>query len=187
MSRCLVVAPVLVLGLVSLLTLSRSPVGVGAQDTTETAGHALVGAWIVEEVLLPQNAPPGTPPSVPPPQAVAVASFFTDDNVLVSGFGGNQPSLQGTWSMDGERTARFSVVGLLIGGSGVSDGTLGRVRATVELDAAGTAFTGDYSFEVIEPDGRVSFTHYGSWSGTRVEVDPVDLATPSAQVPVVRT
>ncbi len=67
MSRCSVVALILVLGLASLLTLSRSPVGVGAQDTVETAGHSLVGAWVVEEVLLPQNAPPGTPPSVPPP------------------------------------------------------------------------------------------------------------------------
>lgn len=187
MSRCLVVAPILVLGLVSLLTLSRSPVGVDAQDTVETAGHSLVGAWVVEEVLLPQNAPPGTPPSVPSPQAVAMAAFFDDGNVLVSGYGGNQPSMQGIWSSAGESIASFTVVGLAIGGSGFPDGTLQRVRATVELDDARSSFAGDYTYEVIEPEGRVSFTHYGSWSGTRVKVDPMNRTTPSAVKVVVRS
>ena len=103
-----------------------------------------------------------------------VFTFFADGNVIVSGFGASQPSLQGAWSAAGEGAGTLTVVGVLVGGSGVSDGTLGRVRGAVEVDDTGEGFTGGYTFEVVGPDGRVQFTYNGPLAGARVLVEPPD-------------
>ena len=180
----------LVVAVAGPIAAGRSAVGAGAQEATPVAGHPLVGSWVVEEILRPQNAGLGTPLPEPRPQAVVIATLFADGNALLSGFGAGQPAMQGKWIADGERAGTFTVVGLLIGGGGASDGTLGRVRATVEVDATGDAFAGGYTFDIVAPDGGVVFTHYGWWSGTRVEVEPPDPAaltlgpgTPAAGTP----
>ena len=183
MHRFSVVISVLAVGLVALLNVGHPVPGAGAQDATPgTAGHPLVGSWGVEETIR-QNTPPGSPP--PGPRPVAIASFFADGNAVVSGYGLFGSWMQGVWSRAGEGAATFTVVGLSIGGSGVPYGGSERVRATVQLDATGGHFAGDYTYEEIEPDGRVSFTRYGSWSGTRVGLEPTDAGsrTPAAGAP----
>jgi hypothetical protein len=176
---------ILALGLVALLNVGHTAPGAGAQDATPgTAGHPLVGSWVVEETIR-QNTPPGSLP--PGPRPVAIATFFADGNAVVSGYGLFGSSMQGVWSRAGEGAATFTVVGLAIGGSGVPYGGVERVRATVQLDATDGHFAGDFTYEEIEPDGRVSFTRYGSWSGTRVGLEPTDAGslTPAADAPSV--
>jgi hypothetical protein len=181
MRRFSVVISVLALGLIALLNVGFSAPSAGAQDATPgTAAHPLVGSWVVEETIR-QNTPPGSPS--PGPRPVAIASFFADGNAVVSGYGPFGSWMQGVWSLAGEDAATFTVVGLSIGGSEVPYGGLERVRATVLLDATGGHFASDYTYEEIEPDGRVSFTRYGSWSGTRVRLEPIDAGsqTPAAE------
>jgi hypothetical protein len=166
MRRVSVVISILVLSLVGLLSAGQTTRDVGAQDATPAAdAQDLVGSWIVHETL---------PPTGGPPVLAGIFTFFADGNVLVSGFGAGQPSLQGAWSATGERAGTLTVVGLLVGGSGVADGTLGRVRGAVEVDATGESFVGGYTFEVVGPDGDIQFAYNGPLAGTRVRVEPPD-------------
>src|SRR5215203_5557585 len=103
MRRISVVISILVLGLVGLLSASQTTAGVNAQDATPASDtHALVGSWVVHETL---------PPGGGPPVLAGVFTYFADGNVLVSGFGANQPSLQGSWSASGDRMGTFTVIG----------------------------------------------------------------------------
>ena len=158
----------------------RSSAAPHRQDGTPVAaGHPLVGTWIVDETR---------PPNGGPPVATAVATFFADGNALITGFGDGERSLQGVWSAAGERGATFTVVGLVVGRGGEPDGSLRRIRASVEVVAAGDAFTAAYTFETLNPDGTVGFTYMGPLAGTRVRAEPPEpLATPAAGTPVART
>ena len=178
MRRFSIVVSVLALVLAGLLAAGPAVPIVSAQDATpDTAGHPLVGSWVVEETFLPQNAAPGAPAPEPRTQAVAIATFYADGNALVSFSRAGQPPLQGSWFAAGERAGTFTVVGFSFGGDGVTAAGLQRYRATVEVDATSNAFSGGYTFEQIEPDnpsGPVVFTWHAWWSGTRVDVEPPD-------------
>lgn len=173
MSRLAVSTSILALCLLGPLVAARLTPSIGAQDATpHTVGHALVGSWVVEEILRPQNATPDSPPPNLEPQAVAVASFFADGNALITGYLGEPLSRQGMWSADGEHGGTFTVVSVTFDRDGFTSVGLNRVSATVALDATGERFAGDYTFEAIDPNGRVSFRRFGSWTGTRLEVQP---------------
>ena len=185
MRRSSVMMSILVLSVVSLLSAGELTSAVAAQDATPTApaAQSLIGSWVVYETL---------PPAGGPPVLAAVITFFADGNVIVSGFGDDQPSLQGAWSATGERAGTLTVAGLSVEGNGLGDGLLGRVRSAVEVDATGESFVGGYTFEVVRPDGEVEFTYNGPLAGTRVRVEPPDpiamtlipgtsIATPAAE------
>ena len=170
---------VLAILMTGMLIIGQPAVYGGAEDGTPVAaGHPLVGTWVVTET---------SPPAGGPPPVTAVATFFADGNALVTGFGDGQRPLQGVWSAAGERGVTFTVVGLVVGGGGETDGSLRRIRASVEVGAAGDAFTAAYTFETLNPDGSVGFTYMGPLAGTRVTAEPADaLATPAAGTPVAR-
>ena len=170
---------VLAILLTGLLVIGRPAVYAGAEDGTPVAaGHPLVGTWVVTET---------SPPAGGPPTMTAVATFFADGNALMTGFGDGQQLMQGVWSAAGERGATFTVVGLVVGGGGETDGSLRRIRVSVEVGGAGDAFAGNYTFETLNPDGSVGFTYMGPLAGTRVAAEPPDaLATPAAGTPVAR-
>lgn len=156
--------------------------GARAQQSTPTpTNDVLVGTWIVQELA---------PPSGGPPVTAAVATLFADGNALLSGFGAGQEAMQGLWSASGDRSAILTVVGLVVDENGNSDGTLRRIRAAVEVNAAGAALEGGYTFEVIGPNSDVQFTYNGPIGGTRVQVEPPESialtlrpATPPAGTP----
>src|SRR5262245_37965440 len=108
--------------------------GARAQESTPAPSNdALVGTWIVHELL---------PPSGGPPVTVGVLTLFADSTALLSGFGEDQPSMQGMWLASGDRSATLTVVGLAVGGNGLSDGTLRRMRVALEINAAGDVLEG---------------------------------------------
>ena len=172
----------LVIALTGLMAADRATVSVGAQEATPSpATHPLVGTWVIRELAPPAGGPPVT---------AGLATFFADGNMLLSGFGERQAARQGGWSATGDRAALVTVVGLAVDESGMSDGTLERIRAAVEVDTAGDALQGGYTFDLIGPDGGVQFTYNGPVGGSRVEIEPPDpialtlgLATPSAGTP----
>jgi hypothetical protein len=88
MRRLSVMTSILVLSLMCLLSGGPLTRGVGAQDATPTAptAHSLIGSWVVHETR---------PPAGGPPVLAAVITFFADGNAILSGFGDDQPSLQG--------------------------------------------------------------------------------------------
>ena len=74
------------------------------------------------------------PPSGGPPETAGVATLFADGNVLLSGFGEGQDAMQGMWTASGDRSATLTVVGLMVGGNGISDGTLRLFRQSLVSD-----------------------------------------------------
>ena len=135
-----------------------APSGGSAQSGTATAGHPLVGSWLVDET---------NPPAGGEPVLTAVATFADDGTAVVSGFG--EERLQGSWAADGSHEATFTVVAPSAGGFGEVD----RVRAAVEVATDGGPFRGVYTFDVVRADGTAAFTYRGPIEGRRVEVqDP---------------
>ena len=82
---------------------------------------------------------------------------------------------QGAWAPTGERTAVMTL--LLLGlERGVTRGT-GRVRAALEVDAAGNAFAGSFTLEFVAAGGASR----GEEEPLRVEGTRVRAEPPSAQ------
>lgn len=129
------------------------------------AGHPLVGAWLL---TFPDE--PGASPRL--------NSYTADGFALQTHPAGNDA--QGAWAATGERTAVMTL--LLLGlERGATRGT-GRVRAALEVDAAGDAFAGSFTLEFVAVGG-VSWGEEGPLrvEGTRVRAEPPSArATPPA-------
>jgi hypothetical protein len=180
MSRALLLL-LFIVTLTAVMASNQAAVGAGAVATPGPANHLLVGTGIVRELA---------PPTGGPPVIAGVATFFADGNLLLSGFGDGQASMQGAWSPDDNRAGTVTVVGLLTNGTEVSGGTMSRIRAAVELNATGSELEDGYTLDVIGPDGGGQFTYNGPLEGTRVEIEPPDPialtvrpATPSTGAP----
>ncbi len=63
------------------------------------------------------------------------------------------------WEATGERTATLTLASPGVDDEGAFEGTF-TIRASVEVDAAGDAFTAEYTFEVVAADGS-SAGEYG--------------------------
>lgn len=136
------------------------PVGAATQQTaTATAGHPLVGAWVVDtEVDNPTN-----PPSF---------DTFAADGTLVN-IGSDGTSV-GAWQATGPRTATFTFAGLTEGGRG---GAIFIIRVDIEVAATGESFTATHSFTLAAPDGKVLTSAKGGTArGTRIHAEPMDAA-----------
>ena len=129
------------------------------------AGHPLVGAWLL---TFPDE--PGASPRL--------NSYTADGIALQTHPAGNDA--QGAWAPTGERTAAMTL--LLLGlERGAARGT-GRVRAALEVDAAGDAFAGSFTLEFVAAGGA-SRGEEGPLrvEGTRVRAEPPSArATPPA-------
>ncbi len=149
------IALVLMVLIGGLLVSGRVPTATSAQDTSEIAGHPLVGSWLVYET---------NPPAGGEPVLTAVATFAADGTAVVSGFG--DLHLQGLWIADSQSEATFTVVSPSAGGFGEVD----RVRAAVEAATDGGPFRGTYTFDTVRVDGSDVFSYSGPIEGQRVEV-----------------
>lgn len=151
-----------------LLATTMAAPGVTAQDeSTSTAGHPMVGAWLIE----PYEAEP-------PELFVATA-----DGIVVNA--GVEGTGYGSWAATGERTADATFLGPLVDPEA---GFLGfaTIRASVEVSEDGQSFAGTWTMELPAtmaeamgmPAGEVG---PGGVSGVRVVVEP--MGEPVAPMP----
>ena len=153
--------------LVGLVVLVSSLVGTGAlaQDAGDTPEeHRLVGSWLI---LFPDD----------PGAAASLYTFGADGTIVGSSAAGPR---HGTWEATGDRTAAFTVLGL-VGGPQLPVVGLLRLRGTVEVDEAGSGFALTYSAETIAPDGTVSPASGPLTArGTRITAQtPTETGTPT--------
>jgi hypothetical protein len=144
-----------------------------AVSPAATAGHPLVGAWVVdtsaEAAGQPQEA------TIPPDVTV-----FTDEGSVIDASGAGEPGV-GSWEATGPRTAALTFV-LPIQEEDFAGTVV--IRATVEVDATGETFAGPYSYTVVAADGTVVDAGRDMARGTRIPVEPVEAGgTPLAAVP----
>jgi hypothetical protein len=133
------VALAALLSLVGLVAIGPAHADTSAQDAT-TQGHPLVGTWLVDndpavENNLPENI------------------TFTSDGALVDVQGSE--SALGVWAATGATTATVTFSEYQGDDSGGFAGGY-MVRASVEVSADGNSFTGQYTIEVLNPDGTMT-------------------------------
>ena len=158
---------VVALVLLAVVALGRSGPGAVAQDATPdaVAGHPLVGSWVVIDV-----SEPGDTPSV---------TVFTGDGIVLDAAA--EGGAAGSWEPTGPRSAAVTFVVPV-----AEDEFAGSIiiRGTIEVDAAGDAFTSPYSYTVVAADGTVVDAGRSVVEATRVPVEPIEAeGTPLAAVP----
>lgn len=128
----------------------------GAQDTESDAAHPLVGTWLVDtDVDDPEN-----PPEV---------DVFTADGGAIAVEAGGGVTL-GVWEATGDNTA--TVTFMTPDGDEETYFGLSIVRASIEIDESGDAFTGTYTFDIVDPDGNATGEHGpGGVSATRISAE----------------
>jgi hypothetical protein len=127
-----------------------------------------VGAWLL---TFPDE--PGARPRL--------NSYTADGIALQTHPAGN--NAQGAWAPTGERTAVMTL--LLLGLERGATRGMGRVRAALEVDAAGDAFAGSFTLEFVAAGGA-SWGEEGPLrvAGRRVRAEPpAAQATPPAAAP----
>jgi hypothetical protein len=151
---------VLALVVVGLVLLGSWPSAVAQEGTpAATAGHPIVGAWLLDvDVNDPANPP-------------ALAIFHDDGTYLqAEPDGGNGV---GVWEATGANSVALTQ--LLHDQDETSNfaGTL-MVRATIDIDESGDAWTAEYTLEFIGPDGTSSGeTGPGTATAERIAVEPM--------------
>jgi hypothetical protein len=143
------------LAVVALVAAGRP--GPGAAQDAAPAAHPIVGTWLLDtDAADPANAP-----------EVAV---FTADGAYVSVDAEEFTSL-GVWEATGERTATLTIVTAGADEEGALFGTF-TIRAAIEADASGDAFTAEYTGEFVAADGTASGEYGpGSAAATRLAAE----------------
>src|SRR5688572_9864175 len=151
-----------------IATMGRS---IAAQEATPTTlgGHPLVGTWLLDtNADDPANAP-----------EVVV---FTADGAYISVDAEGFPTL-GAWEANGERTALVTIVSPGMEDEETFAGTF-MVRATIDVDEAGDAFTAQYTGEFVEPDGTET-GEYGPGTATATRIEVEEMGTPAGPIEVL--
>ena len=154
----LVSAAVVLLG---VLAIGRAPDST-AQDATPAAlaGHPLVGAWLLDV----DADDPANPPAL---------AIFHDDGTYIQADPDGSNGL-GSWEATGQNSATLTAVFYGLDEAGNFAGDTVKVRATVEVDAAGDALTAEYTLDFVGPDGTSS-GELGPTTATaeRIAVEPM--------------
>jgi hypothetical protein len=167
MRRFAVLLSIAVVALGLIVTPGR---GTTAQEATPTSlsGHPLVGTW-----LLDTNADdPANGPEV---------TVFTADGAYISVDAEGFPN-HGVWEATGERTA-----GLTIVSPGMEEDAFAGtfvVRASIEVDQTGDAFTAQYTGEFVDPGG-VESGEYGPGTATATRIEVEEMGTPTGPLEVL--
>ncbi len=132
-----------------------------AQDAAphELASHPLVGTWVLDtNVDDPADAP----------EMIVVSADGGYISVDAEG-----TTTVGVWEATGDWTANLTVSTPQLTSDGSFGGTI-VLRAAVEVEPSGNAFTATYTFELVWPDGAHTGEHGpGSAQGTRLVAEPV--------------
>jgi hypothetical protein len=155
-------------GAATLLLVALMGSGALAQDASPgTAGHPLVGAWLVDTNAADDTNPPST------------VVFHDDGTYLEIDVDG---VAAGVWEPTGPQTAALTFGfrghdenGALIGST---------IRATVEVAADGQSLTATYTVDFLGPDGtQTGELGPGMATGTRVTVEPMGSPVAPLQPP----
>ncbi|HEU0115056.1 MAG TPA: hypothetical protein VFQ80_10290 [Thermomicrobiales bacterium] len=169
--RVVWVLPFAALLLASLFLPGRAGTPAGAQSGTPvptTAGHPLVGAWMLDVDV----ADPTNPPSL---------AIFSSDGIY------QQTNADGTdgfgvWVPTGDETANVTIL-FNNQENGAFSGTT-KVRASVTLDGSQTSFTAPYTLEFIAPDGSSS-GELGPATARGVRIEAETMGTPVGTIPAM--
>ena len=130
-----------------------------AQNATPaaTAGHPLVGAWLLDT----DTAEPSNPPTL---------ATFSSDGVYTQIEPDTFPGV-GAWRATGAQSAEMNFHQLIPVEQG---GGISTIRAAIEVGADGQSVTAMYTLELVDADG-VATGQYGPGqvSGTRIAVEPM--------------
>ncbi len=167
MRRFSVLVSLVAVALLALAAATRPPV-MRAQDATPgvTAGHPLVGTWIIDSQVDNATDPP------------SVTAFGADGIAIDTGADG---ASAGLWEVTGPRTATLTLAGVF-----EEEGFGGTffIRADVEIDEAGETFTSPYTYTVVAADGTVVETGQAMARGTRLRIPAAEaVGTPLAGFP----
>ncbi len=129
-----------------------------AQDATPSAmmsraDHPLVGTWVVDPNINLDGDTPGL-------------GIWTSDGIMTDPSG-----LAGSWEVIDAQTALVTFVNIFPDGSGYVT-----VRGPHVVDETGNTWTSDYSWTIVAPDGTVLESGEGTARGTRLGVEPMDMA-----------
>ncbi|HEU5432235.1 MAG TPA: hypothetical protein VFU81_11265 [Thermomicrobiales bacterium] len=157
----------LLLGVVFLPGRSGAPAQ--AQSGTPvptTAGHPLVGAWILDTDV----ADPKNPPSL---------AIFSSDGIYQQTDADGSDGY-GVWVPTGAETANVTIL-FNTQQNGAFAGTT-KVRASVTLDGSQTSFTAPYTLEFTAPDGTSS-GELGPATARGVRIEAETMGTPVGPIP----
>jgi hypothetical protein len=85
----------------------------------------------------------------------------------------------GVWEATGEDTAAFTYVYLYADDTGAFQSST-IISGTLELGADGQALSGEYAFQVSQPDGTLIHAERGMIEATRIGIIPMDGLAPAA-------
>ena len=173
MRRTFVPLSVVVVVLLGVLFVGRSPLGAGAHDATPAApaAHPAVGVWLVTNPDFADD----------PPFLYAV---HADGTVVGSSIFPGESVSYGAWEPTGPRAAAFTLVRLVTDPVRGYAGTL-TFRGTAEVDATGDRFVGTNTVQFTARDGT-AFPAEGPVrvEGRRIRVEPMTPpGTPEAATP----
>jgi len=171
MRRLSVFVSIAAVALLGLLAVGR--LGTSAQE--DAAGEGFVGAWRFTDAAL---------------DLPSLGTFTADGNLIIANLptepvfeGADFQTLllspsHGVWEATGDDTADFTFAYLYANETGRFQSTL-TVSGTMELGADGQTMTGEFAFDVRQPDGTVVHADRGAVEGTRLGIIPMEELAPA--------
>lgn len=176
MHRMSILVSVIALVLAGSLAVPRLPMA-RAQEQPSTAGHPLVGSWLVSVSVEGQAPGAGLPADVN-----SLVTYFADGNVLVANAGQLPPLPPGSglffteghgqWVATGERSAEASWTSLVLDQTGGLSSTITASGATAEVDASGNTYAGRASVESTSSTGSNMGAQQVTIGATRIQATP---------------
>lgn len=149
------------------------------EGTSATAGDGFVGAWWFTDLTL------GIP---------SLGTFTADGNVILSNLP-TEPVFEGAdfeilllsgghgvWQATGENTADFTFTYLYVSETGEFQSST-TISGTMELGPDGRTLSGEYAFQVSQPDGMIVHADRAAIEATRIVILPMDELAPPDGTP----
>jgi len=152
-----------IVGLISALLLAALAITQTAQANGNSRSEKLFGSWNVVVTTETQGT------TFP-----ALLTFSEDGGMIAdeppSPF---ETSGHGNWVSTGRREVAYTFVSLIGSAEGPLSAKL-KVVGTLQYDAGNDSWSGPFKIDVLDPDGHVTFTDHGTFSLTRIAVEPLD-------------
>ncbi len=152
---------IFVLGLISIPLIAAFIVAPANQASPDNRSDKLLGSWNVE-VTTPSQ---GTFP--------ALLTFIGDGSVI-SDESPNpfESSGHGSWVNRNHGEVAYTFVALFGSEQGVNTGKL-KVIGTLQYDSGANGWHGPFQIDIFDASGQVVFTDRGTFSLTRIAVEPL--------------
>jgi len=152
-----------VLGLISALLLATLAIAQTAQANANSRSEKLLGSW---NVVVTTEVQGSTFP--------ALLTFSRDGGMIAdeppSPF---ETSGHGNWVSAGRQEVAYTFVSLIGSAEGPLSAKL-KVVGTLQYDAGNDSWSGPFKIDVFDAGGQVIFTDHGTFSLTRIAVEPLD-------------